>query len=285
MQPLESYNEYKDMVRKIRAKCRRPFSNIYFMQADLERYIRLGRAGYERTESGIILFFDEERYYRVCLCLDEKDPFFIERQDKKILVENVFIKEKKREAMLHVERRLEELGFEKKGTSVKVKGEMEKIYQKCERIGRYADAVDKKGYRFMNADFSMIGEIEAVILNSGIIKDYQLSYLTDDEKREMVERGCYTCIVNSDNQICGGGYSMLEGDAVKGVAIVIKEEYKRHGLVTVAFYHRLGWLLKNGYKRGQGWILISNKPSIKYHQSLGYEFTDEYADEWILEAR
>ena len=68
------------------------------------------------------MFFDEERYYRVCICLDEKEPFSIEKQDKKILIKNVFLKGKKREAMQRVEQRLEELGFENEGTSVKVKG-------------------------------------------------------------------------------------------------------------------------------------------------------------------
>ncbi len=28
--------------------------------------------------------------------------------------------------------------------------------------------------------------------------------------------------------------------------------------------------------------MVENKPSINYHQSLGYEFVDEYTDEWIL---
>lgn len=285
MQLLESYNEYKDMVREIRERCRRPFSNVYFMPADMERYIRLGRAGYERTESGMILFFDEERYYRVCLCLDENEPFSIEKQDKKILIKNVYLKGKKREAMQCVEQRLEELGFENEGTSVKVKGEVERIFKRCERMGRYADALDKKGYRFLIADASMIEEIESIILDADVIKDYQLSYWTDEEKKEMAEKGCYSYIVDGDNHVCGGGYFLIQGDTTIGVAGAIKEEYKRHGLAPVSAYHKLKWLHENGFKRGQGWILLSNKPSIKYHESLDYEFTDEYADEWILRER
>ena len=217
MQLLESYDEYADMIKEFREKCRRPFSNIYFMPADMERYIRLGRAGYEKSESGIILYFDEERFYRVCLCVNENEKFMIERQDKKILVKNVFRKGKKRENLQKVEKRLAELGFENEGTSVKVKGEVEKIFQRCERLGRYADALEQKGYRFKTADISMIGEIEQIILDSGVIKDYQLNYLTEEEKKEMAEKGCYSYIVNGENQICGGGYFFIDGDTTIGV--------------------------------------------------------------------
>lgn len=284
MQLLESYKEYADMIREFREKCRRPFSNIYFMPADMERYIRLGRLSYEKSESGIILYFDEERFYRVCLCVNEKEKFTIERQDKKILVKNVFRKGKKRDNLQKVEQRLTELGFENEGTSVKVKGEVQKLLQKCERMERYADALDRKGYRFAVADASMIEEIETIILDSGVIKDYQLNYLTEEEKKEMAGKGCYACILNNDNQICGGGYCLFEGDVTRGMATAIKEEYKKHGIAPVLTYHRLKWLRDNGYRRGQGWILTSNYSSIKYHESFGYEFTDEYTDEWILKA-
>lgn len=282
MQLLESYNEYKYMVREIREKYRRPFSNVYFMPADMERYIRLGRVGYERTESGILLYFDEERYYRVCLCVDEREPFVIERQNKKVLVKNVFFKGEKRESMQRVEQQLEELGFEYKGTSVKVKGELKKIFQRCKRVERYADALDKRGYRFMEADASMTEKIEAIILDSDIIKDYQLNFWTVEEKKEMAEKGCYSCILDENNKICGGGYYITQGDTAIGIANAIKEEYKRHGLAPVSLYHAVQRLHKKGITKAQGWILLSNKPSIKYHQSLNYEFTDEHADEWIL---
>lgn len=285
MQLLESYNEYKQMVRELRRKCRRPFSNVYFMSEEMERYIRLGRLSYERTDSGVLLFFDEDRYYRVCLCIDEREPFVLERQNKKILVKNVFYKGEKREAMQCVERRLEELGFQYQGTSVKVKGELENIIQKCKRVERYADALKKRGYRFLEADVSMIEEIETIILDSNVIKDYQLNYWTDEEKKEMARKGCYSCILDENNNICGGGYFLIHGDTTLGIATAIKEEYKKHGLAPVSAYHTAKRLHKKGFKRGQGWILLSNKPSIKYHQSLDYVFTNEYADEWILTER
>ncbi len=53
MQLLESYDEYKDMIREFREKCRKPFSNIYYVPDDMERYIQLGRVNYRKHDKGI----------------------------------------------------------------------------------------------------------------------------------------------------------------------------------------------------------------------------------------
>lgn len=284
MQILESYNEYKDMIREFREKNGRPFSNVYYVPEDIERYIRLGRAGFERTESGIIFYFDEEKYYRVCLYVNEKERFSIEKRDKKILLKNVFQEGKKRENLLCVEQRLEELGFKKAGTSFKIRGEVKKLFQRCERMKKFADVLEKKGFHCVAAEFSMLEEIEALILDSGVIKDYQLNYWTDEEKKRMIKEGSYLCMVNDKKQICAVGGCIIKNNTTKGVAVAVREEYKMHGLIVALAYHRLKWLYDNGFESCQGWILTSNEPSIRYYQSLGYEFLNEYTDEWILEA-
>ncbi len=283
MQLLKSYNEYKDMIREFREKCRRPFSNVYYVPDDMERYIQLGRVSYEKDENGIVLYFDEGTYKRVCLCVNEKGKFSIDCSNKKILIKNVFQEGKKRENLLCVEQRLEELGFKREGTSVKIQGDVSKLLQRCERIKKYVYALEKKGYRSIVPDISMLDEIDAMILNSGKIKDYQLNYWTDEEKKKMINDGDYLCIVNNDNQLCAVGFCIIEDDITKGVAVVVKEEYKMHGLTPALSYYRFSQLYDKGVKRVQGWILDSNEPSLKYHRNMGYEFTNEYTDEWVLE--
>lgn len=283
MQVLESYNEYKVMVTEFREKNGRPFSNLYFMPADIERYIRLGRVRYEKKENGIIFYFDEEKYYRVCLCVNEKDKFLVEKQDKKILIKNVYRKGKKRENLLCVEQQLKELGFKKTGTSFKIRGKVRDLYQRCKRMKKFADVLEKKGFHCVTADISMLEEIEALILDSGIIKDYQLNYWTDEEKRRLVKEGTYLCMINDRKQICAVGGCIIRNNTTKGIAAAVREQYKMHGLIVALNYHRLKWLYNHGIESSQGWILVSNKPSIRYYQSLGYEFLDEYTDEWILD--
>ncbi|MCH5270295.1 MAG: hypothetical protein J1E83_06045 [Lachnospiraceae bacterium] len=248
----------------------------------MERYIQLGRAFYDKTESGIVFYFDEELYYRVCLCIDEKEKLSINRLDKKILIKNVYQKGKKRENLQCVEQQLEEMGFEKTGTSVRIKGEVQHLFEKCKRMEKYVHMLEKKGYRCVAADFSMFEEIEAIILDSGIIKDYQLNYRTDEEKKKLVN-GSYMCMLNSNDEMCIGSVCVIESNIAKGVALAVKEKYKMHGLTPAIAFHRAKWFYDNEIKYAQGWILVDNEPSLRYYQSMGYELTNEYADEWIFD--
>lgn len=282
MKKLESFDEYKKVISEFRLVYKRPFSNIYFMPDDIKRYIELGRAGYKRSESGIIFFFDEETYYRACLYVSEKEKFKISSQKKKILVKNIYPGGEKKENLQCVEQRLMELGFRKVGTHVDVQGETEKIFRKCGGLRKYAEGLEKKGYQCIAADYSLFKELDAIIMDTGIIKNYQLNYRTDEEKKKL-ESGSYLCIINDSHQVCAVNACVIEGDVARGVAMAVKEKYKMHGLAPVLTYYRFKWLCEHGIKYIQAWILLENEPSLRYYRSLGYEFLNKYADEWILE--
>ena len=284
MKILETFDEYTGIVKEVKSVCRRPFSNIFYMSDEIKKYIESGRLAYERTEGGIIFFEDEKLYYRVCLYVNEQEKFMIYPQNKKILIRNIYKTKEKGESLQRVEQRLGELGFQKKGTTIGIQGEPLKIFQRCDQIGKYAKALEKKGYRCLEADFSKFREIEAMILDSGIIQDYQLDYRTDDEKRRL-ERGSYLYMVDGDGQICAASLCFIEGGIAKVDGVAVKEKYKTRGLAPCLTYHRFKWMHDKGVRLVQGWILTNNVPSLRYHRSLGYEFMDKYADEWILEAR
>ena len=284
MKLLESYDEYTDMIREFREICKRPFSNLYCTPDDMKRYIQLGRVSYEKTANSIIFYFDEETYYRVCFYVDEKNKFTISPQNKKLLVRNVYKKKEKKENLRCVEEQLTELGFRNSGTTVGIHGEVQKLFQRCERIEKYEKALEKKGYRCIAADPSLFDEIDKIVVDSGVIKDYQIDYRTYEEKKNL-EKGSYLCRVDSNNQICAVSVCVIKDGVAKGVATAVKEEYKMQGLAPVLTYHRFKWLRDNGIESLQAWILTSNEPSLWYHESLGYTFLSKYADEWILDAK
>lgn len=284
MKKLQSFEEYTDIVKEFKSVCKKPFSNLYYMSDDIKKSIKLGRLAYEETEGGIVFFRDEELYYRACLYLNEKKQFAINPQDKKILVRNIYKTKEKEQRLQIVERGLEEGGFRKAGTTVGIQGETYKIYQKCKPMRKYAEALEKNGYRCIEASISMYQEIEEMIINSGIIKDYQLDYRTDEEKKKL-EGGSYLCIVDGDGKICAASLCVIEGGIGKVDGIAVREDYKGRGFAPSLTYHRFKWLSEKRIQLVQGWILDSNMPSLRYHRSLGYEFIDKYADEWIMEAR
>lgn len=281
---LRSIEEYKNLLKEFRTVCRRPFSNIYFMPEDLERYIDMGRASYEKEEYGIILFLDEDRYYRACLYVDEKQKFEIPARDKRILVRNIYRTRQKNDGLEAIRERLKILGFKQEGTSVQIQGNPNELLLNFKSIEKYAKEMEKRGYWCIIPDFSRFKEIEDMIIESGIIKDYHIIYRTEEEKKALTP-GTYLCMVNNRYEICAASIlniNLMEGICQDGI-IVVQEKYKMKGFAPIMAYQRYKWLCNNNIQNIQGWILTHNEPSLKYHKSLGFRFIDKYSEEWLLD--
>ncbi len=281
MEKLKNMEEYKNLLGEVKSVCKHPFSNIYFMKEDIERYIMLGRGLYEKQQAGVIFYFDEENYYIVCLYVDAKKEFIINTQDKKILIKNIYKANSKKSNMLLIETKLQLLGFEKKGTSVQIQGNTLQILDHFKKVERYVKKLEAEGYQCICADWQQFAQIEEMVLDSQIIKDYQLSYHTDDEKKKM-EKGVYLCVLNPKKEICAASIMEVINGISQGTAIVVKDEYKMKGIPSMLGYYRHHNLACRHIDVQQAWILIDNIVSLNYHKSIGFSCTSKYADEWIL---
>lgn len=104
-----------------------------------------------------------------------------------------------------------------------------------------------------------------------------------DEKIKDLEEGAYLCILNNENEICAASIAYIENGIAQGTAMAIEEKYKMNGFAPVLTYNRCKVLYEKGVKYLQGWVLMDNYASLKYHKGIGYQFINKYADEWILE--
>ncbi len=279
---LQSIDEYKSLIEEFKKICRVPFSNIYLMPSAIDRYIKLQRAYFEKSEYGVVFYFDEGTYYRVYLYVDGKQKFQISAFDKKMLVRNTYNMKYKNEDLLHVQNRLQEIGFTQEGTSVQIQGKTQELLSNCMSIGKYTALMEKRGYHCIQPDFSRFGQIEQVIIHSEILKDYHLTFRTEQEKKEL-EEGSYLCIVNKDNEICAASIAVINFGIAQAEVMAVKEEYKMKGLAPILTYQRLKWLCDRNVSKIQGWILLHNETSLRYHQKIGYQLIDRYAEDWILE--
>ncbi len=281
MKKLTSVEQYIDLAKKARIECLNVFSNNYFMPADVQRYIEVGQAYYEKAGNGYILLLDEEKYFRVCLYVDAEQSFVIPQLNKKAVIKNVYRKGREEPCKQQIERNLEELGFEKRGTDVQIKGEVKVLYEKSKHLERYASKMEEKGFRCVMAKEEDYQRLENLVLGTKIIKDYQIDYRTAEEKK-LLKDGLYLCIFKAD-QLCAASVCFCESDVAYGEGIAIAEKYKMHGLAPILAYHRYKWLYENSVKYMQGWILLGNEASMRYHTSSGYQFVNKYVDEWIKE--
>lgn len=281
MDRLQGIDEYKSLLKEIKKEHKAVFSNLYFMSNDIERYIGLGRVECEKKEEGLFFYFDEETYYRVCMCVEAGAAFHISKRDKKILVRNMYRKNIPDEKLIGFEKELEKNGFDLAGTTFQSQGITTELLQSCTRLEKYFYFMEKKGFRCVEADCSMYKEIEELILDSNIIKDYQMNYQTEQEKQMMI-KGSYLCVLDNQDRICAASISYVNGGVARDGVVAVKEEYKLIGIAQMLTYQRYKWYRENKVDLIQGWILTDNDASIRYHENLGFQMTGKYANEWIL---
>lgn len=282
MDKLNSIEEYKTLLKQFRKEHKTSFSNVYFMPKDMERYISLGRVEYEKKEEGVYFYFDEESYYRVCMCVESGKVFNISKRDKRLLVRNIYRENEQDEKLKELEKNLERNEFELVGTTFQVQAETNELWQKCSRLEKYVLLMQNQGFRCIEADYPRYKEIDDIIIDSNIIKDYQLDYLTEQEKQMMLA-GSYLCVLDKENQICAVSLCIVNGGVARNGSIAVIEEYKMKGIAPLIAYQRFKWFCENGIELSQTWIRVDNDASIKYNKSLGYQSTGKYANEWILE--
>lgn len=281
MDRLQGLEEYEVLLKDVKKTHKSVFSNLYMTPGDIERYTGLGRVEYEKKEEGLFFYFDEETYYRVCMCVEAGGSFDISGRDKKLLVRNIYRKNKQDEKFAEFEKNLERIGFNLAGTTFQIQAKTGDLWQNCSQLEKYALSMGKKGFHCIEADHSLYKEIEDLILDSNVIKDYHMTYHTVQEKQMMTE-GSYLCVLDKQNQICAASISFVNGGVARDGAVAVKEEYKMKGIAPLLTCHRMKWFLRNEINLIQGWIRTDNDASMKYHKSLGYQMTGRYANEWIL---
>ncbi|MGN0375532.1 MAG: GNAT family N-acetyltransferase [Butyrivibrio sp.] len=283
MERLVNFTEYRELIKEVKASGNKVFSNIYSLPAEMKEYIKAERMYYEKCAAGVIFYLDEGKYYKVYLCVDEQKEMKILPKEKKLLIKNVYNKCQSIQTENLLEHSLLKNGFYKAGVVLQVRAECSVVMKKSSKIDKFVRMMNRNGYYCISADQSMQKEIEALIDHDSIIQDYHIEYRTEEEKYKDIEQGLFLCIVDKQKEICAASIATIQNGIAEGVAIAVREEYKMNGFAPVLTYERCKRLYDQGVYFINGWILENNDASIKYHKSMGYQFTGHCADEWILE--
>lgn len=283
MQKIDKPEQYNELMHKVKQKCGRGVSNVYFMADEIERYIAQGRLYVEKLESGCVFYVDEHTHYNIAVYAADNTIAPIPARDKKCVFRYVYRRKDVDTAEQKFSGILSANGFRKAATSVEVRIATEDNVENGKKVEKWVRKMEKQGFSCVCAKETQFQKIDEIIRASGVIKDYQIAYRTPDEKRAL-EKGSYLCILDTEGDICAVSFCAIVNGITTGGILVVKEEYKMRGLVPMFTYYRSRWLEKYHVTCSQGWIETDNMPSIRLHKSLGYEFRDRYADEWILDA-
>lgn len=284
MRKIERIEQYKDIMQRMKQRCGRGVSNIYFLADEIGRYIAQGRLYVEEFDAGCVCYVDEQTYYNTAIYVADNAIAPIPARDKRCVLRYVYREKDAEVASRKFFQTLINNGFHKGATSVEVRLSIEKCVEKGKKVEKWVKKIESQGFSCVCAEETQFREIEEMIYTSGVIKDYQMAYRTQEEK-EALEKGSYMCILDKEGKMCAASFCAIVNGITTGGAVVVKEEYKMRGLVPMFTYYRSRWLMERHVTYSQAWIETDNMPSIRMHKSLGYEFRDRHADEWILDAR
>lgn len=285
MERLKSIDDYYILIKEVRRQCKISFSNMYCMTNEIQRYIDLGRLYFIKLESGVAFMIDEEKYYKLCLYVDSTASFFIPELDKKILMRNIYREGLKNNSVQQVENGLIQNGFQKDGTSVQIQGSPSEITDRKKSVERCIGIIERNGYKIVQADAAMLDGIENLLEEVPFLHDYHTDFKTTEEKQQNLKQGGYLCVIDEHGKVCAATVTWVHGKSADGGAIAVREQYRTLGLAPAICYERLKQLKGQGVGNLQGWVLLDNEASIRYHKSMGFEFMDRYADEWIREGK
>lgn len=284
METIESVEQYKSLIAGIKERHGKPSGNLYFMYRDVVRYIAQGRLLVEEGDGGCVFYVDGHTYYQTAVYGNLDKDFCILPQDKKCIVRLVYDSKGLMETQQRLSRILRKNGFHKEATTVQVQGRTGEILEKCKSIEPYIKKMETQGYFCVMAQEDQFEEIDKLICDSGVVKDYHMAYMTPEEKKAL-QKGSYLCIVNKDREICGASLTAIVDGMAQGGAVVMKEEYKLKGLTPILTYNRAKWLREQNVEYTHGWIVTTNVGSVRYHTGTGFRLMDKYADEWLLHAK
>lgn len=284
MDAIVSAEQYKSIVMGIKRKYKNASGNLYLMYRDVIRYTAQGRLFMEEYDGGLVFYVDGHTYYQMIIYGDLTKDLCILPQDKKCIVRLVYDDGGETTVQQRLSCILQQNGFDKVATTVQVQGKTGEILEKCKGTERYIKKLEAQGYFCVMAQEYQFEEIDQLIVDSGVVKDYHMAYMTQQEKKAL-PKGSYLCMLNKNKEICGGSLATIVDGMAQGGAVVMQERYKLKGFTPILTYNRVKWLQQQNVEYIQGWIATTNMDSIRYHIGAGYHLMNRYADEWLLSAK
>lgn len=285
MEKLTNLEEYKAILKDCKKVCRGGYNNFYLDIQAIKRYLSLGRIYYEVNESGVFFFTDEEQYYRLYAYISPERETEVKKQDKPVLIRNIYREQGKPEALVRFEEGLKKQGFTLYDQSVQIISnpleQEEDIRRKCEKALSF---LKRAGLTVCYAKEEHLGEMIKLRQNEPLLKPYHFMYQTEEEMKEDIQKGYYRCVINQEGRICAAQQFSVQNGTLQGNWLAVKEEYKvRYGIGTAMAYHSFLYAIEHQIPCYFGWVVRDNVKSLKYHQAIGYKISDKLADEWFMQ--
>jgi len=284
MERLQSLEVYRELLVHYKKICRRGYCNNYMAMDRVERYIYLQRIYYEKEESSLLFYIDEGNYYRLYVYLAPEKHLIIQKKEKPIMIRTVYKQNVKSEVLIGIEQDLLNIGFELYDESLQIVAyplEMNELLQK--KYNKALSFLERYSIKIIYANEEHLPEIIKLREEEPVLKEFHFDYETQEELRANIKKGYYRCAVNEQGEVVAVQQFSVENGTLQGNWLAVKEEYKvKYGIGSAMAYHSFMYAIEHEIPNYYGWVVRDNEKSLKYHESIGYQLTDKYADEWVL---
>ncbi len=277
--------QYDQLLKEARKIFGRLHTNSFLMAPETERIIAQGRLYLEKTDQGLLFYADEKKYYQVYFFVSpEIRKFSMEPKEKPLLIRTIYVHDSKSKQHKRMDRLIREAGFSMLDSTTQVYtaakenlAAMGALYERMEAL------LKEYGMQLITAGEEQLDKILELRDNEPELKVFHIPFHTQEEELQLIQNGCYACIVNRSQEICAARQIERMAGNLYSPWFCVKPEYKdKYGLGIVMTGFEMKYACEHGLKRVYGWIANDNVKSWNYHKRLGVVYSGKAADEWVM---
>ncbi len=286
MEQIISLKQYDQLLKNARKTFGRLHTNCFLLAPETERIILQRRLYFEETDKGLLFYSDEKKYYQVYFYISsETKKLNILPKEKPILVRTIYIHGSKSELQKKIDRLIGDAGFSLLDSTTQVYtiakdnlAAMNTMYERIENL------LKDYGMQLVIAGEEHLDEILELRDNEPELKLFHIPFYTREEELQLIEEGCYACIINQSKEICAARQIERLAGSLYSPGFCVKSEYKdKYGLGIVMTGFEMKYACEHGLQRVYGWIANDNIKSWNYHKRLGVLHSGKAADEWVMQ--
>lgn len=279
MERIESIEQYKEILKKYKKVARNGLNNNFLTIESVERYITLERIFCEEYEEELLIYTDEEFYYKLHYMGKAIPQKIVGRHEKPVLLRFIYMSETEKEAWARCAR---SLGLKKYDYTLQILAnicENDNLEEKLERALRF---VNRFGIKITYASTNMLNEIMALRDAEPLLDRYSFNYETDVEICEDIKNNYYRVAVTDKGEVIAAQHYTIQNGILIGDWLAVKEGYKdKYGIGAAIAFHSFDYAKVNSIKLYYGWVDGENLNSIQYHKSIGYNMTGKKSEGWL----
>lgn len=283
MEIVQDIEHYNSLVRRIRKSGKVIFHNNYLYHDTVQRYVSKGRMYFELNDTGLYLYTDEGKNYRLFFYLLNNYSVVLRKLEKPIFTRLYCKDDEKSNSIMNIEESLKECGLEFYCSLLQFKADVNKnkeiLYQKkleCDEI------LAKERFRVTKPTEKFYDDIIYLQYNTKEILPLHFTYETQEETLNEINSGNYICVLNENNTLCSVLKLSYENGTAREEWISVKPEYQGKKMGKALMYYSLSATSEKNYEKIYVWISRTNERSLNIHQKYGYEKTGKAVDEWVL---